>query len=105
MSTRTMERTDQEIQEDVVTELKWDARLQPNEITVMVRDGVVTLAGWVDSFTKKWAAERSVHRINGVRAVVNDVEVRLPGAVQRPDSDIAAAAVRALEWDVFVPDD
>jgi osmotically-inducible protein OsmY len=105
MSTQIMERTDHEIQDDVVTELKWDSRLQPNEITVMVRDGIVTLAGWVDSFTKKWAAERSVHRIRGVRAVVNDIEVRVPGEVQRPDSDIAEAALRALEWDVFVPED
>lgn len=105
MATQTLERTDQDIERDVLTELRWDARLQPNNIAVSVRDGVVTLAGWVDSYNKKWAAERAVHRIRGVRAVANDIEVRLPVDAQRPDPDIAAAAVRALQWDTFMPAD
>jgi osmotically-inducible protein OsmY len=96
-------RTDEEIQQDVLRELKWDARVQPNEIAVAVKDGIVTLAGWVDNYTKKWAAERAAHRVRGVKAVANDIEVRLPIDAQRTDADIAAAAVRALEWDAFVP--
>jgi osmotically-inducible protein OsmY len=96
-------RTDEEIQRDVMEEMRWDARLQPNEIGVSVKDGVVTLTGWVDSYLKKWAAERAAHRVRGVVAVANDIEVRLPSTVERTDADIAAAVTRALEWDAQVP--
>ncbi len=105
MTTATPTRTDQQIQQDVLAELKWDARVQPNEIGVVVKDGVVTLTGWVDSYIKKWAAEDAAHKVRGVKAVANDIEVRLPSAAERTDADIAAAAVRALEWDAFVPTD
>ncbi len=96
-------RTDEDIQRDVQEELRWDARLQPNEIGVVARDGVVTLTGWVDSYLKKWAAERAAHRVRGVVVVANDIEVRLPTAVERTDTDVAAAVTRALEWDAQVP--
>jgi osmotically-inducible protein OsmY len=96
-------RTDEDIQRDVLEELRWDARLQPNEIGVVVKDGMVTLTGWVDSYLKKWAAERAAHRVRGVVAVANDIEVRLPTAVERTDADVAAAVTRALEWDAQVP--
>jgi osmotically-inducible protein OsmY len=76
--------------------------VQPNEIGVVVKDGVVTLTGWVNSYTKKWAAEEAAHRVRGVKAVANDIEVRLSTADERTDADIAAAAVRALEWDAFI---
>ena len=70
-------RTDEQIQKDVLAELKWDARVQPNEIRVVVKDGIVTLTGWVDSYSKKWAAEEAAHRVRGVKAVANDIEVRV----------------------------
>ena len=95
-------RTDEEIQRDVLNELKFEPRVQPNEIGVAVKDGVVTLAGWVDSYAKKWAAEEAAHRVRGVRAVANDLEVKLPTSSERPDPEIAAAAVRALEWDAAI---
>ncbi|WP_329102981.1 BON domain-containing protein [Micromonospora sp. NBC_01699] len=95
--------TDEEIQRDVLDELDWEPRVQPHEIGVTVQEGVVTLTGWVDNYAKKWAAERSAHRINRVRAVANDIEVRLPSSAERSDADIALAATRALEWDAFVP--
>ena len=103
MTIATLIRTDEEIQKDVLAELKWDAQVQPNEIGVAVKDGVVTLTGWVDSYLKKWAAEDAAHRISGVRAVANEIEVKL--ATERTDVDIAAAVVRALEWDSSVPAD
>lgn len=103
MAVATYTRTDEEIQKDVVQELKWDAQIQPNEIGVMVKDGVVTLTGWVDSYLKKWSAEDAALRVTGVKGVANDIEVRLSS--ERTDADIAAAAVRALEWDAFVPTD
>src|ERR1700730_18132017 len=95
----TRVRSDADIQRDVLEELRWDARVQPNEIGVAVKDGVVTLTGWVDSYAKKWAAERAAQRVRGVVAVANDIEVRLPSSAERPDPDIAASVARALEWD------
>ncbi|MGA9510579.1 MAG: BON domain-containing protein [Candidatus Sulfotelmatobacter sp.] len=103
MSTATMVHTDEQIQENVMAELKWDAKLQPNEIGVTVKDGIVTLTGWVDSFLKKWSAEDVALKVSGVKAVANDLEVKLSS--ERTDADIAAAALRALEWDAFVPSD
>lgn len=102
-TTSTMVRSDAEIQRDVLEELKWDARVQPNEIGVAVKGGVVTLTGWVDSYTKRWVAERAAQRVHGVKAVANDIEIRVPTSSQHTDTDIAAAATRALEWDVLVP--
>ncbi|MFC7549542.1 BON domain-containing protein [Plantactinospora sp. GCM10030261] len=101
--TTAVTRSDAEIQRDVLAELDWEARVQPNEVGVSVRDGVVILTGWVDNYAKKWAAERAVQRLRGVRAVANDIEVRLPGEAERLDPDVALAAIRALEWDSFVP--
>jgi osmotically-inducible protein OsmY len=95
-------RTDAQIQTDVLAELKYEPRVQPNEIGVAVKDGVVTLTGWVDSYIKKWSAEDAAHRVKGVKAVANDIEVRLPSSSERTDADLAAAAVRALEWDALV---
>ncbi len=103
MAIATFTRTDQEIQKDVLDELRWDATVQPNEIGVSVKDGVVTLTGWVDSYLKKWAAEEAAHRVPGVKAVANDIEVKL--ATERTDADIAEAAVHALEWDAAIPSD
>jgi osmotically-inducible protein OsmY len=97
-----MVRTDEEIQRDVLRELKFDASVQPNEIGVAAKDGIVMLTGYVDSLLKKWAAEEAAHRVHGVRAVANDIEVRLPTSAERTDADIAAAVTRALEWDAMV---
>jgi len=95
-------RTDVQIQADVLAELKYEPRVQPNEIGVAVKDGVVTLTGSVDSYGKKWGAEEAAHRVKGVKAVANDIEVRLPSSAERTDADLAAAAVRALEWDALI---
>ena len=105
IATATVTRSDGQIQRDVLAELKWDARVQPNEIGVAVKDGIVTLIGWVDSYTKRWAAEEAARRVRGVKAVANDIEVRLPSSAERTDPDIAAAALHALKWDALIPDD
>src|SRR5262249_55740371 len=98
-------RTGDDLQRQVLEEVRWGHRVRPHEGGVSVTDGIVTLTGWVDSFTKKWVAERVAHRVRGVKAVANDIEVRLPGSAERTDADIAAAATRALEWDAQVPTD
>jgi osmotically-inducible protein OsmY len=105
MAATTETRTDAQIQNDVLAELKWEPRIQPNEIGVAVKNGVVTLTGWVDSYTKKWAAEDAAHRVRGVKAVANDIEVRLSSSAERTDADLAAAIIHALECDAFVPAD
>ena len=98
-------RTDAQIQADVLEELKWDTRVRPNEIGVTVKDGIVTLTGWVDSYLKKIAAEEAAHRVRGVKAVANDIEVRLPTSSERTDADLAKAALNALEWEAAIPSD
>ena len=95
--------TDEQIQTDVMEELKWDTRVRPNEIGVTVKDGIITLTGWVDSYLKKMAAEEAAHRVPGVKAVANDIEVRLPGFAERTDADLAAAVLNALRWDAAIP--
>jgi osmotically-inducible protein OsmY len=99
----TIVRTDTDIQRDVLAELTWDTRVGPNEIGVIVKDGIVTLTGWVDSYTKKWAAREAALRVDGVKAVADEIEVRLPSAAQCTDADIAAAARQALERDADLP--
>lgn len=97
-------RTDTEIQRDVVSELKWDPSLRDDDIAVAVRDGVVTLAGFVDSYLDKWRAERVASRVRGVKALANDLDVRLPSRSQRTDPEIARAAADAFKWNISVPE-
>jgi osmotically-inducible protein OsmY len=103
MTTATLIRTDHELQKDVLAELRWEQGVEASEIGVAVKDGVVTLTGKVDTYLKKWRAEEAAHRVNGVIAVANDIEVRTIG--ERTDTDIAAAAVHALKWDASLPAD
>ena len=105
MATAPIIRSDEQIQNDVMFELKWDPRIHPNEVGVAVKGGMVTLMGTVDSFTKHWAAEEAARRVRSVKAVVNEIEVKLPVTEERSDEDIAAAAIQALEWDAAVPSD
>ena len=102
-ATETVSPADDEIRNDVLAQLNWDGRVQPSEIGVAVKDGTVTLDGWVDSDSKRWTAEEAVHRVHRVKAVVNQLEVRLPSSAERTDADIATAIVRALESDALVP--
>jgi osmotically-inducible protein OsmY len=104
MAGTTIAQTDQDVQREVQLELKWDARVSPHEIGVAVKDGVVTLSGTVDSYAKKWSAERAALRVRGVKAVVNEIQVRLEDDYQLSDASIAEAAARALELDSLVPD-
>jgi osmotically-inducible protein OsmY len=93
---------DAAIQQDVLGALQYARRVAPSEVGVVVEDGVVTLTGWVDSYAKKWAAEEAAHRVAGVKAVANDIEVRLPSRIGQTDADLAAAVARVLEWDALL---
>jgi hypothetical protein len=81
----------------VKEELEWDPDLDTSDIAVSVKDGVVTLAGFVKSYTDKYEAEAAAKRVSGVKGVANDLEVRLPSIDERPDPDIARDAVAALK--------
>lgn len=93
-------KSDSDIKRDVEAELKWDPDVDATDIGVSVKDGVVTLTGFVRSFMQKWQAERDAKRVAGVVAVANDVEVRLPIASRRPDPEIARDAAAALKFDL-----
>ncbi|MGZ3293762.1 MAG: BON domain-containing protein [Xanthobacteraceae bacterium] len=98
-------KSDSEIERDVRDELKWDPDLDASDIAVSVKDGVVTLAGFTKSYTDRLEAELAAKRVAGVRAVANDIEVRLPAIDQRPDPDIARDAVSALKAELPISHD
>jgi osmotically-inducible protein OsmY len=90
-------RSDSEIERDVKEELQWDPDLDASDIAVSVKDGVVTLTGFVKSYADKYEAEAAAKRVAGVVAVANDLDVRLPSVDERPDPDIARDAVAAIK--------
>jgi len=98
-------RSDKEILRDINDEFDWEPSLRSEHIARTVKDGIVTLAGYADSYHDKWKAEQVVSRVKGVRGIANDIEVRLPTAAERPDPEVARAALDALKWNVLVPDD
>lgn len=89
--------TDSDIKRDVEAELRWDPDIDATDIGVAVKDGVVTLTGFVRSYSQKYQAEREVKKVKGVRGVANDIEVKLPSANERPDPEIVRDAVAALK--------
>src|SRR5580704_18490510 len=90
-------RSDSEIERDVKDELQWDPDLDATNIAVSVKDGVVTLAGYVKSYTDKYEAEAAAKRVAGVLGVANDIEVRMPSVDERPDPEIARDAIAAIQ--------
>jgi osmotically-inducible protein OsmY len=98
-------KTDIELQRDVMAELKWEPSINPAQIGVAAKDGIVTLTGYVSSYAERYEAEKAAKRVRGATAVVNEIEVKLPGSSQRTDEDIAAMAVNALRSNILVPAD
>jgi osmotically-inducible protein OsmY len=103
MTTATM--SDVELQRAVLEELRWEPGVNAAHIGVAVKDGVVTLTGHVPSYAERYWAEKAAKRVHGVRAVANELDVKLPGSSKRTDEDIAAAAVNALRSNLSVPAD
>jgi len=98
-------KTDLEIQKDVMDELKWEPLLNASEIGVSVKDGVVTLSGKLDSFYKKVRAEKAAKRVQGVRAVAEDIEIKLEDSIKKTDAEIAQAVLDALKWHSAIQED
>jgi osmotically-inducible protein OsmY len=95
-------KSDYEIQKDVMEELRWEPGLYATEIGVAVKDGIVTLSGTVDSFAKKIAAERAATKVAGVKAVAEDIEVKIFSGLKKNDTEIAQAIANALKWNSSV---
>ncbi len=93
-------KTDAEIRRDVETELQWDPSIDDRKIGVTVDDGVVTLMGEVPHYSARWAAEDITKRVGGVRAIANEIQVKIPATGMRSDTDLAEAAANALRWHV-----
>jgi len=94
------------LQKDVVNELAWDMAVDASQIGVTVTpDGVVTLSGEVATVAEKRAAEKAVKRVAGVHALADDLDVALQPHHEKDDTDLAMAALDALQWNVIVPDD
>ena len=98
-------KTDAELQADVIQELKYDPSVTHEHIGVSAADGVVTLSGSVPTYIQKSSAERAAQRVAGVKAVVENIEVKLPGSLKRDDQEIAKAILNQFKWNVQVPDE
>jgi len=96
-------RTDTELQHAVMEELTWEPSVDAAEIGVSAESGIVTLSGMVKSLPQKWAAEKAAQRVFGVKAVTDEIVVKLPGDGELSDTEIARAVVNALDWNASVP--
>jgi len=94
-------KSDEELRRDILAELEYEPSIDARKIGIAVEDGIVTLTGEVPSFAEKWNAERAVERVEGVRGIVNKIEVKPIGEFS--DADIAREAADALRWNLMVP--
>lgn len=97
-------RTDLSIKENVLEELQWQPNIDETQIGVIVKDGIVTLSGTVDSYVKKQEAEKAARSVVGVKGVAEEIEVKYGTSSNKSDTEIAAAAVNALKWNISVPE-
>ena len=104
MTVATRNKTDSQIQQDVIRELSWDTRVTETDVGIEVDDHVVTLTGTVPSYIKKIAAEEAAHRVAGVLDVANDIQV-IPTGQKLTDTDIAKRVRSTLDWELFLPED
>lgn len=98
-------KTNEELQNDVQDAIKWQPLLKAAEIGVTAKNGVVTLSGVVNSFTKKIEAEKAAKSIIGVRAVVENIDVKISTSLLKNDEDLATEILSSMKWDWSVPND
>lgn len=96
-------KSDHNLRHDIEQELEEDPRVDAREIGVAVKEGIVTLSGHVDSYAQRWAAQDAAQSIEGVRALANEIAVRLPSTSERSDTEIAESAMTALRLNISVP--
>ncbi|WP_066583579.1 BON domain-containing protein [Sphingomonas pruni] len=100
-----MKKSDGQLQDDVMAELAWEPSVDHADIGVSVVDGVVTLNGFVKSYPEKLAAERAAKRVAGVRAIAEEIKVRLPSEPKSADHEIAKRILDMFSWNVLIPED
>ena len=98
-------KTDSQLRHELLEELKWEPSIKEGDIAVAAESGVVTLSGFVESYTEKVNAEKAAKRVSGVSVVVNNIEVDVASSNLRPDEDIAQSAAAMLRWSADVPED
>ncbi len=103
MPTLIAEKTDTDIKTDVLSELKYEPRVKVTDIGVLVKDGTVTLNGYATSAAEKWEAVQATKRVVGVKAIADDIEIKLAETFINTDSDIAAAAIHHIDWFTTIP--
>ena len=99
----SVEKSDEEMKIDVLAELEFDPSVKVSDIGVLVKDGTVTLNGYATSYGERFAAVRSAKRVAGLKAIADDIEVRLSDSSRRTDGEIAAAAAHQIDWNSTIP--
>ena len=98
-------KSDIEIQKDVIEQLKWEPFLNSAQIGVSVKNGVVTLSGQVDAYSKKIQAEKAAKKVAGVKAIAEDIQVGLSPIYKKSDAEVAESVINALKWHTMIPED
>src|SRR5688572_28588336 len=91
-------KSDPQIQKDVMEQLRWEPFLNASQIGVSVKNGIVTLSGQVDSYSKKLTAENAAKKIAGVKAIAEDIQIGVSPSFNKTDAEIAEAVLNALKW-------
>lgn len=98
-------KTDMQIQKDVMEQLKWEPFLNASQIGVAVKDGIVTLSGQVDMYSKKILAEKAAKKVRDVKAIAEDIQVGISPSFRKTDAEVAGAVLNTLKWDNMIPDE
>ena len=98
-------KSDNEIQKDIMAQLKWEPFLNACQIGVAVKNGIVTLSGQVDTYSKKTLAERAAKKVSGVKAIAEDIQVGISPSYRKTDAEVAEAVVNALKWHTIIPEE
>jgi osmotically-inducible protein OsmY len=91
------------LRQNILDELEFEPRVDAADIGVVARDGIVTLTGYVGTYAEKDAAEKTVRRVKGVRAIAQEMDVRILGPRRTDDDDIARRAVKMVDWNISIP--
>jgi osmotically-inducible protein OsmY len=98
-------KTNEQLQKDVMDEIKWEPSAMAAQIGVTAANGVVTLTGMVATYAQKWSVERAAQRVEGVKGIAEEITIKPTGLHERTDTEIAEAALSAMKWHVWVPAD
>jgi len=98
-------KTDHQLKQDVMAELAWDPAIKADAVGVAVKDGIVTLSGHLDTYAEKYAIEKALRRVGGVKAIALELDIKLSHLHRRNDTELAAAIEGALKWNCVVPPD